>query len=241
MVSVTLISFAALFLLLFIRSQNTGGGKLVQLSVLGDYRYSVGFIVNFLVSTVVMTSLVVSPFYLTIAFNLSLAQTGFMMASSPICVAIASFIMSRNLTDKNTRLIVISGVTLLTLGTSCLTNFNSSFGVIGYFCCLAITAVGYGTFTSSNNTQMMKLAPSLQRGQISGLLNLSRNLGLLSGVTLMSTLFELNTQLTIMDLDNLSAVETGLNRVYAFATLLLCIALILLLYQHIKEQQKNNI
>jgi MFS family permease len=241
LVSVILISFTSLFLIFFIASQGAVGPKLLQLSVMRDYRYSVGFGVNFLVSTVVISSLVVSPFYLTIVFNLSVAQTGLVMAASPVCVAITSFIISRILSDKNTNTMITGSVALLMVGTSCLSYFNQSFGVVGYIACLAITAMGYGTFTSSNNTQIMKMAARSQRGQISGLLHLSRNLGLLSGTTLMSSLFALTNQITAMGSVKPSTLDVGLNRVYSFATTVLCVALILSFYKHKKDRQKHNI
>ncbi|KXI30607.1 MFS transporter [Paraglaciecola hydrolytica] len=236
-ICLALLSSTTLFLLLFIRTQTSDGVKLLNFSVLRDWRYSSGFVVNFLVSTVVMTSLVVSPFYLTLVFNLSVAQTGVVMTASPLCVAITSFTVSRMLSARNCDNLITTGVILLITGTICLSFFDPSFGIAGYIACLVITAVGYATFTSSNNTQIMTLASITQRGQISGLLNLSRNLGLLSGTTLMSSVFAMTTNITAIKPHDTFVVEIGLNRVYACATLLLVIALALRIYPY----KKTNI
>lgn len=231
LVSTALLGLTLISLLMFIRQQNSTKYPLLNLSIVRDYRFSLSFIVNFMVSTAVMTSLVIGPFYLTVALNLNISAAGLVMAISPIFVAITSFIIGRTLIEKNTSSTVTIGLLLLTTGTTLFANLDISFGVLGYIACLAFTAIGYGTFTSSNNTQIMNLVTSNQGGQVSGLLNLSRNLGLLTGATLMSALFELNTHTSVTGTFTAKLAELGLNRVYVVATVLLCIALVLRLHQ----------
>ena len=64
-------------------------------------------------------------------------------------------------------------------------------GVPGYVGPLVLITAGYALFQAANNTAVMfDVAPD-RRGVVSGLLNLSRNLGLVTGASLMGMLFAL--------------------------------------------------
>ncbi|MEK1911406.1 MAG: MFS transporter, partial [Pseudomonas chlororaphis] len=52
-----------------------------------------------------------------------------------------------------------------------------------------VITLGYATFQTANNTAVMNEVGAEQRGVISGLLNLSRNLGLITGTSLMGAVF----------------------------------------------------
>jgi MFS family permease len=57
----------------------------------------------------------------------------------------------------------------------------TSLGVAGYVSGIAVLTAGYGLFQTANNTAVMADIAADQRGLVSGLLNLARNLGLDSG------------------------------------------------------------
>ena len=54
---------------------------------------------------------------------------------------------------------------------------------------MAILTPGYQLFLAANNTAVMTDVPQDQRGVLSGMLNLSRNLGLITGASAMAALF----------------------------------------------------
>src|SRR5262249_35451718 len=58
-----------------------------------------------------------------------------------------------------------------------------------YIAPLVVITAGYALFQTANNTDVMTDVPRDQRGVISGLLNLSRNLGLITGASVMGAVF----------------------------------------------------
>jgi len=66
-----------------------------------------------------------------------------------------------------------------------------------------------------------------QRGVISGLLNLSRNLGLITGASVMGAVFALASATIDITAANPEAVATGLRITFAVAALLIVAALVI--------------
>jgi MFS family permease len=62
-------------------------------------------------------------------------------------------------------------------------------GIGGYITAISILTAGYALFQTANNTAVMSTIPPENRGVISGMLNLSRNLGLITGASVMGALF----------------------------------------------------
>jgi hypothetical protein len=65
----------------------------------------------------------------------------------------------------------------------------AALGVAGYVAAIALLTSHYAFFQAANNTGVMQGATADRRGVISGLLSLSRNLGLITGASAMSALF----------------------------------------------------
>ena len=65
----------------------------------------------------------------------------------------------------------------------------ATFGVPGYIGPVAVMTMGYALFQAANNTVVMTGIRPGERGVISGLLNLSRNLGLVTGAAALGEVF----------------------------------------------------
>lgn len=66
---------------------------------------------------------------------------------------------------------------------------GARFGLAGYIGPLALTTFGYSLFQTANNKLLMGLARPDEKGMVSGMLNLARNLGLITGATAMAAVF----------------------------------------------------
>ena len=64
-----------------------------------------------------------------------------------------------------------------------------------------------------------------ERGVISGMLNLSRNLGLITGASVMGTVFALGSGTTNIMTARAEAVATGMRITFAVAAVLIAVAL----------------
>lgn len=146
-------------------------------------------LVNILVAAVMMTTLVVGPFYLSIGLDLTAAQVGFVMAIGPV-ISIFSGVPSGKLVDAwgSDRVLAV-GLALLSTGALLLAFLPNGIGVVGYAISIIIVTPGYQLFQAANNTAALASIPKDRRGTVSGLLGLSRNIGLISGASAMGAVF----------------------------------------------------
>jgi len=85
--------------------------------------------------------------------------------------------------------------------------------------------VGYARFQAANNTAVMTNIRPDQRGVISGMLNLSRNLGLITGASVMGAVFALASATIDITTARPEAIATGMRITFAVAAILILVAL----------------
>lgn len=183
---------------------------------------------NAIVSTVMMATLVVGPFYLSEALALSQSQVGMVMSVGPCLSILSGFLAGRLVDYFGPRMMVLMGLAQMTIGATCLALLPPIFGVAGYLLSLALLSPGYQMFLAANGTAVMLGADSEARGLISGALNLSRNLGLIIGASAMGAIFSAATGAT-----------AGLRSTFLVAALLVLAAIVLELTRG-KEITKNH-
>jgi MFS family permease len=142
-----------------------------------------------LVATVMMATLVVGPFHLAGALGLSPAAVGLVVSVGPLVVALAGVPAGR-LTDRfGARPMSIVGLAAIAAGCVILAMMPTAPGIPGYVAPLVVITAGYALFQTANNTAVMADVPADRRGVLSGLVNLARNLGLITGASVMGAVF----------------------------------------------------
>lgn len=180
---------AILGLVLFIWTERKAGSPLIQLPAFRNPVLSAGLIMNVLVSTVMMATLVIGPFYLSAALGLNQALVGIIMSVGPL-ISILSGVPAGRLVDHfGTSSSVIIGLIMMAVGSFMLSAFSGILGIAGYIIAIAILTPGYQLFQAANGTSVMRDVVPEQQGLMSGLLNLSRNLGLITGASFMGAVF----------------------------------------------------
>lgn len=145
--------------------------------------------VNLLVAAVMMTTLVVGPFYLGVGLGLDATSVGLIMTIGP-AIAIVSGVPSGRLVDRwGSDLVLAIGILLLASGAFLLALLPNMIGVVGYVVAMIILTPGYQLFQAANNTAAMAEMPRESRGTASGFLNLSRNIGLIGGTAILGAVF----------------------------------------------------
>lgn len=180
---------AVLTLALFARMQVNTPSPLIPISLVRNRTIGAGLLMNLLLGTVMMTTLVVGPFFLSFGLGLDETMTGLVMAVGPVVAVVAGTPAGR-LADRvgNGRARLL-GLAETVLGFVCLATLPHWFGAAGYVAALVVLTPGFQLFLAANNAAVMMAAPPTERGVLSGLLGLSRNLGLLVGASAMATLF----------------------------------------------------
>lgn len=184
-----LIPCAALAAVVFAMVETRAASPLVPMHLLRDRKTGIGFATNMIVGTIMMSTLVVGPFFLTFALGLSDALVGLVMATGPAIASVAGIPAGR-LTDRlGANRVVCLGLAQIAVGLLCLAFLPRYFGVAGYVAALFTLTPAFQLFLAANNTTVLLDASPEQRGRLSGLLGLSRNLGLMTGASLMPAVF----------------------------------------------------
>lgn len=184
-----LLAAAAAGLAVFIGIESRVASPLLQLSRFRDPALSASLAMNALVSAVMMATLVVGPFHLSGALGLGAAAVGALMSIGPVVSAVSGVPAGRLVDRFGAPRMSRMGLAVMALGCVLIAVLPVSLGAIAYVGPLAIVTPGYALFQAANNTAVMADVPAEQRGVISGLLTLSRNLGLITGASAMAAVF----------------------------------------------------
>ena len=223
--NIALLSAAAFGVGLFVRVEGRAASPLIRLAMFRNPVLGAGFAMSTLVTTVVMATLVVGPFYLSGALGLAAASVGLVMSSGPIVAALMGVPAGRLVDRFGAQRMSIAGLMAMAVGASILPMLPTSFGVPGYIAPLVLITAGYALFQAANNTAVMTDIRPEQRGVISGMLNLSRNLGLITGASVMGTVFALGSATSNILAARPEAVATGMRITFAVAAVLIFVAL----------------
>jgi EmrB/QacA subfamily drug resistance transporter len=210
---------------LFIVVEMKAKSPLIRLSLFSDARLSSSLTLTLLVTTVMMTTLVVGPFYLHRGLGLSSTMVGVALSIGPLLSAFGGVPAGRLVDRFGARRIVPGALLGMACGCGLLALLPMSLGLPAYLLPIAVVAVGYALFQAANNTGLMAGVRQEQRGVVSAMLGLARNLGLITGAAVMGAVFALAagdpTQAPA------TAIASGLHITFGVASALMLTALII--------------
>ena len=195
------------------------------LSLLRDPALAAGLLASLLVAAVLMATLVVGPFYLSRALGLDTARVGLVMAIGPVVAALAGVPAGRAVDRLGTRGTTLAGLLGIAGGSFFLCAAAGALGVAGYALAIGVITAHYALFQAANNTGVMRSAGARQQGLVSGMLNLSRNLGLVAGTSLLGAVFALASGAPDVAAAPAAAVAAGMRATFGVAGALVVAAL----------------
>ena len=225
--NVALLLAAVFGLGLFVLAEGRAASPLIRLAMFRDPVLSASLAMSTLVSTVIMATLVVGPFYLSRALGLDAALVGLVLSAGPVVVALTGVPAGRIADRVGAQRMTVVGLVGMAAGSFILATMPSALGIPGYTAPIVVIAAGYALFQTANNTAIMTDISPDQRGVMSGMLNLSRNLGLITGASVMGAVFALASATTDITTAEPEAVATGMRITFAVAGVLIVVALAL--------------
>lgn len=186
-----------------------------------------GLALNLAVSAVMMTTLVVGPFLLTGPLGLTSVSVGLVMAIGPIVSTLTGLPSGRLVDRWGSRPAVSLGLAILAAGALGFALLPERLGLTGYILAVALLTPGYQLFQSGNTTATLADAPPEARGIISGLLGLSRNLGLVLGAWGLGAVFSAAAGTAELGSAIPEAILRGTRDVFLLSTALMIGALVL--------------
>ncbi|HVY99490.1 MAG TPA: MFS transporter [Dongiaceae bacterium] len=223
--NIALLSAAALGAALFVLVQAKAPSPLIRLSILRDPVLSASLVMSALVAAVAMSTLVVGPFYLARGLGLAAALVGLVMSVGPAVAALAGVPAGRIVDRFGASRVTVAGLAAMTAGAAALATLPAGLGVPGYVGPLVALTAGYALFQAANNTAVMAEVRPEQRGVVSGTLNLSRNLGLITGASVMGAVFAWGSAARDVATADAGSVAAGMRLTFAVAALLVVAAL----------------
>ncbi len=221
----------------FVIAETQVGSPLIRPALFRDPLLSTGFAMSALVTTVLMATLVVGPFYLSHGLGLDPALVGIVMSIGPLVVALAAVPTGRMVDRVGAQRMTLGGLSAIAAGSVCLSVISSGFGILGYVVPIVVITLGYALFQTANNTAVMKDVSPDRRGVMSGILNLSRNLGLITGASVMGAVFALASGASDITALAPEAVAAGMRITFAVAAALIFAAMALAAGGRVAEQR----
>lgn len=227
------IPLAALALLLAVvtlpRAAASAGTPPVPLRAVMSRALVPSLIVNILVGAVMMATLVVGPFFLSRALGLEAGAVGWIMAVGP-AISIFSGVPAGRLVDRwGSERVILAGLALLTAGAVLLALVPPVIGPIGYVLSMAVLTPGYQLFQAANNSAVLMDVAADRRGTVSGLLSLSRNIGLIAGAAGMGLVFALGVGAADISQAGPAAITAGMRLTFLLAAVLMLLAAVAML------------
>ncbi|MFD9366495.1 MFS transporter [Streptomyces sp. NPDC060020] len=223
--NLALLVAAAVGVALFVRTEARAAAPLIRGTVFRDPVLRAGLATSALVSTVMMATLVVGPFYLARTLGLDEVLVGLVLSAGPLVAALTGVPAGRIVDRLGAPRTTAAGLCATALGALALSLVPETSGVLGYVVPLAVVTAGYAVFQTANNTAVMADVRPDQRGVVSGMLNLSRNLGLVTGASAMGAVFAFASGTTDITTAGPHAVAGGMRVTFAVAAVLVLLAL----------------
>ena len=224
---------------LFIRVEASVGSPLIPLAMFRDPVLSASLAMSSLVSTVMMATLVVGPFYLSRGLGLEPEVVGLALSAGPLVAALTGVPAGRIVDRFGAQRMTNLGLLGMAAGASVLSMLPASLGVAGYIAPIIGMTACYALFQAANNTLIMTAIRPDQRGAISGMLSLSRNLGLITGASVMGAVFAFASPTNDMTKAHPEAVAIGMRITFAVAVSLIVVAIVLAAIARSKNLQRN--
>ncbi len=212
---------------LFLLTESRVPAPLIRLEMFRKSTLSASLTLNLFVAAVMMSTLVVGPFFLSRGLGLSTAKVGLVLSIGPLLSALSGIPAGRLADRWGAPTMVNLGLLQMAVGCFALCMLPTKLGLAGYIAAIAVLTPGYQVFQAANTTALMADVHPDQRGVVSGLLSLSRNLGLITGASAMGALFALATATSHLSTARPEAVATGMRITFAVATGLILLGLVL--------------
>jgi MFS family permease len=185
----SLLAFSLLAVVMFIRIERRHPHPMIELSLFSNMRLTASLATGFFTFVTVSAFFLLMPFYLEGVLDLSTRQMGLVMAAGPFALGVVAP-LAGNLSDRvGVRRIAMTGLVILTVAYLRLSGLSEDLSIPGFLALAIPIGVGMGIFQSPNNVAIMSSVPPRYLGIGSGLLNITRLLGQITGAAALGTLW----------------------------------------------------
>lgn len=237
-------AIAIVSLVIFLIVEKKKSAPLLHLSIFQNKLFSLSIFCAFVSFISIYSPIIIQPFYLQIVMHQSPAVTGLILTSFPLIMAVVAPI-SGHLSDKiGSEFLTLMGLILTSLGLFLLSTLTQSSKISTLILYVAIMSVGNGLFQSPNNSLVMSTVSPDKLG-IAGSVNaLVRNLGMVSGISLATTLLydRMSFKAGFKVTDVVPGLETpfiyGMRFVYITSSIICAVGAILTAFRYFSKGKR---
>lgn len=181
-------ALAVVCIAMFIRLEKRVEAPLLQMNLFENKLFSISVFCAFISFTAIGCTNIIQPFYLQDVLKFSSGTTGLFMMAYPLILSVVAPI-SGYLSDRiGSELLTFVGLLFTITGLLLMSTLNEHSTLWVMLLFVAVLAIGNGLFQSPNTSLVMSTVPRDRLG-IAGSINaLVRNLGIVFGVSLSTTL-----------------------------------------------------
>jgi len=180
---IAIISFA-----IFIMVEKRRKDPLLQLGIFDNKLFSLSIFCGFISFVAIFCSTIIQPFYLQDVMKFSPSFTGLLLMISPLVLSVVAP-FSGHLSDKiGSEILTFIGLVVLSLGLILMSTLNEKSSVISMVIFTGTMSMGSGLFQSPNTSLIMSTVSKDKLGIAGSVNGLVRNLGMVCGIALSTTL-----------------------------------------------------
>ena len=187
--NIALLLAAVATLSAFVFAETRAPSPIVRLALLRQSWLSAALFATAAVAAVMMTTLIAGPFYLARDLGLSAFAVGVTMSVGPIVAAFAGAPAGRLVDRHGAARMAHAGLAGVAIGCVLMAGAPAWRHVGVYLAASIVLTASYALSQAAMTTLVMQRGAAEERGLLSGLLSLSRNLGLVTGASAMAALF----------------------------------------------------
>jgi EmrB/QacA subfamily drug resistance transporter len=237
---------AATSFVVFILVERKREAPLLQLKMFENKLFSLSIFCGFITFVAIFCSNIIQPFYLQNVMAYTPQQTGLILMIYPLILTVVAPI-SGSLSDKiGSEILTFIGLVLISIGLLFMSTLNENSTILHLVLFSGTMSVGMGLFQSPNNSLVMSTVEKDKLG-IAGSINaLIRNLGMVCGIALATTLLygrmsaKIGYRVTDFVVGRNDAFLYGMKTVYITAAIICAAGTILTLIRLLRKQPKTN-
>ena len=151
-------------------------------------RFSAGITSGLLSYVVMFGVLFLVPFYLDRGVGLGSGRSGLELMVMPVALGVTAPVAGRFADRVGQRPLTVGGMASVAVGLTALAALRPETWL--FLVLLAVVGFGMGAFTPPNNATIMGSVPASQAGVASGVLNMTRGMGVSLGLAVTGLIFE---------------------------------------------------
>lgn len=235
---------AVVSFLIFVHLEKKSENPLIQLQLFGNKLFSLSVFCAFVSFVAIFCSNIILPFYLQDVRGYTPQHAGLIMMTYPLILMVAAPV-SGHLSDKvGSEILTFIGLVSTSLGLFFMSGLNEHSALPIMLLFIAAMSLGNGLFQSPNNALVMSTVSRNQLGVAGSVNALVRNMGMVCGISLATTLlyrmmsFKIGYRVTDYVAGNNGAFIYGMKAVYLTAAAICFVGAVLTLIRLIKASQR---